>query len=179
MGLEVDGKRVVMNHYGPRKSDGLKLGGQTGVFNTKFAEWVFDFNDLPSPDADNDMQYIIPAGSLILGATWKNITAGVTGTVTYSSGLNAADNSAPGTDDPDGIFTTSQTTDALRKKAAGTVVSGFHSTAGIGSPAAQIGTTLAVDSTLEVTAGDTTATAGRFQVIIEYQSPSADGVGSK
>ena len=173
MGLEVDGKRGVMNHYGPRKSSAPCVGGQTGVFSTKFAEWVYDFDDYPTPDADNDMQHIIPAGSIVTRATWKVVTQGAGGTVTQEIGLNAADNSAPGTDDPNGLFTTSNVTDAARKLAPTAVGSGLV------AGGAQVSTALAVDSTLEVTASAATATAGRYQVIVEYQVPSGDGVGSK
>ena len=170
MGLEVDGKRGVMNHYGPRKSSAPVVGGQTGVFNTKFAEWVFDHDDLPTPTSDNDMQYIIPAGSLIIGATWQNITAGAGGSGAYTVGLNGTNNE---TVDADGLFKATQTTSAVRTAAPTAVASGLKGTDG-----AQLGTTLGRDSKLAV-AGGASSTAGRYQVIVEYQPPSGDGVGSK
>lgn len=169
MGLEVDGKRGVMNHYGPRKSSAPVVGGQTGVFNTKFAEWVFDHDDLPTPTSDNDMQYIIPAGSLIIGATWQNITAGAGGSGAYTVGLNGTNNE---TVDADGVFTAAQIDNTLRGKAATAIGSGIK---GAG---AQIGTVVGVDSKVAV-AGGASSTAGRFKVVIEYQPNAADGVGSK
>jgi len=172
MGLEVDGKRGVMNHYGPRKSGAPSVGGQTGVFNTKFAEWVFDFDDAPTPDGDNDMQYIIPAGSLIIGATWKVITQGAGDTLTNEIGLNAADNATTGADDPNGLFTTTNLATAILKKAPTVALSGLK------AGGDQVGLIMPVDSTLEVTQTGT-ATAGRYQVIVEYQPLSSDGVGSK
>ena len=172
MGLEVDGKRAVMNHYGPRKSSAPSVGGQTGVFNTKHAEWVYDFDDAPSPDADNDMQYIIPAGSLIIGATWSVITQGAGDTLTNEIGLNAADNATTGADDPNGLFTTTNLATGVLKFAP-TVLGSSLKAAGD-----QVGKVVPVDSTLEVTQTGT-ATAGRYRVIVEYQPKSADGVGSK
>lgn len=172
MGLEVDGKRGVMNHYGPRKSSAPCVGGQTGVFNTKFAEWVYDFDDAPSPDANNDMQYIIPAGSLIIGATWSVITQGAGDTLTNEIGLNAADNATTGADDPNGLFNTTDLATGVLKLAPNVVGSSLKATR------AQVGLVVPVDSTLEVTQTGT-ATAGRYRVIVEYQPQSADGVGSK
>lgn len=172
MGLEVDGKRGVMNHYGPRKSSAPVVGGQTGVFNTKFAEWVYDFDDAPSPDANNDMQYIIPAGSLIIGATWSVITQGAGDTLTNEIGLNAADNATTGADDPNGLFNTTDLATGVLKLAPNVVGSSLKATR------AQVGLVVPVDSTLEVTQTGT-ATAGRYRVIVEYQPQSADGVGSK
>ena len=161
-----------MNHYGPRKSGAPSVGGQTGVFNTKFAEWVYDFDDAPTPDGDNDMQYIIPAGSLIIGATWSVITQGAGDTLTNEIGLNAADNATTGADDNDGLFNTTDLATGVLKLAPTALGSSLKATR------AKVGLVMTVDSTLEVTQTGT-ATAGRYRVIVEYQPKSADGVGSK
>jgi hypothetical protein len=171
MAFERDVVRLVQQHYGPRKSTAPSVGGQTGVFNTKFAEWVYDFDDYPTPDANNDMQFVIPAGSLILGATWKVVVQGVGGTVTQKIGLNPTDNSTP--IDDDGLFTTSNIADGVRTLAPTAAGSSLVSAGG------QIGSVLTADCTLDVVASAATATAGRYQVIVEYQPHSADGVGSK
>ena len=156
MGIELDGKRGVMNHYGPRKSGAPNVGGQTGVFNTKFAEWVFDHDDLPTPLGTNDMQYIIPTGSLIVGATWKNITAGLGGSGTYAVGLNGTNNE---TVDVNGLFEVGEITDAVRKAAPTAVASGFFT----------IG---AADGELKVTQSVDDLTAGQARVLVEYITAS-------
>ena len=158
-----------MNHYGPRKSGAPNVGGLTGVNTYKFAEWVFDHDDLPTPASTNNMQLIIPAGALIVRAHWSNITAGTGGSAAYSGGLQQAD----GTEiDNDGLFTVSNVDNTLRQKSATTAGSAVAGTGAL------IGTVIANDAKL-VVAGGASSTAGRFKILLEYLPNPADGVGSK
>ena len=79
MTMELDSKRNVLVHYGVRTTD-KKYGGETCDESVHWAEWVFDYSDLPTYGASN-LQYSIPANARILSAKLEIIT-GFTSTST-------------------------------------------------------------------------------------------------
>lgn len=73
MGFELDSKRGVMQHYGVRTTD-KKFGGNVCDEIVQFAEWTFDYDDLPAGGTSN-LQMSIPANARILSARMEIITA--------------------------------------------------------------------------------------------------------
>ena len=160
MGFELDSKRGVLNHYGPRTTD-QKFGGEICDEVIKTVQWTFDYNDLPT-GATNKLGYSIPANSTILMAKLQIIDA-FTSTSTTTDllvGLEQAD----GTDiDLDGLITAAQATQTTIA-VANSIIDGAS-----GTPAALIGTTIGTAAgELIVTSSAADLTAGKARLIVQY-----------
>lgn len=73
MGLEQNAKRLTVTSYGPRKTI-TKMGGVNDNNWRRIATWTFNYDDLPAPGTYN-LQHVIPAGSSIISAKLRIITA--------------------------------------------------------------------------------------------------------
>lgn len=157
MSFELDSKRGVYNHYGPRVTE-QKFGGAVSSDTIiRKAQWDFDYNSLPAGGTSN-LQHKIPANATIVSARLIIDTA-FTSTSTLTDltvGLEQSD----GTDiDLDGLLTAvnaSETTIAV----AGAVLTGTGALVGktIGAAAGEL---VVTPSTADLLTG-----AGR--VIVEY-----------
>jgi len=135
-------------YYGPRTVDqgvGSVIGNTSAV---EIAKYEFDYNNLPTADANDEVVLTIPAGAVIKSCD-VNVTTAVTGATDYTVGGSEADGSNP---DVDGFL-------AIGDSAL---------TAGISSgTGAYIGTELQYDTQLTFTFTGT-ATAGVFEIRVEY-----------
>lgn len=166
MTYEADSKRLVLNHYGARKTN-LKYGGASleGVGRKFVARWRFNYDDLPA-GATNNLGLSIPANSTIVSAKLNIITA-FTSTSTTTDllvGLEQAD----GTDiDLDGLITAAQATQTTIA-VANSIIDGAS-----GTPAALIGLTIgAAAGELSVTSSAADLLTGRAELIVEYLLPA-------
>lgn len=68
MGIEIDAKRGVANHYGVRSTTG-QYGSQQSTKQgiVKSAFWDFTYNTLPN-GGTNNLQFVIPANAIIVSA---------------------------------------------------------------------------------------------------------------
>jgi hypothetical protein len=67
MTYEIDAKRGVANHYGPRSTDAAKGGQTQSVGQVKQAAWTFTWDNLPAAGASN-LEFVLPAGASIVSA---------------------------------------------------------------------------------------------------------------
>lgn len=165
MTFETDTIRGVVDHYGVRETD-QKFGGRVSWNDLKkTAIWTFDYDDLPDAHAHN-LDQVIPAGSTILSAKMRIVTAftSTSATTDLTVGLQESD----GTEiDNDGLITAAQATQTTIGT-AGNIIDGSSGTAGallnvsIGSANGELVVTPSVDD----------LTAGRAEVIVEYLIPS-------
>lgn len=166
MGYEADAKRLVLNHYGPRRTN-QKFGGVSLDVEGKrnIARWRFSYDDLPA-GATNNLGLSIPANSTILSAKLHIITAftSTSTTTDLTLGLEQAD----GTDiDLDGFITAAQATETTIA-VAGSIIDGAS-----GTPASLIGfTTGAAAGELVVTPSAADLLTGRAELIVEYFLPT-------
>ena len=166
MGYETMLKRLVVNHYGPRKTN-QKFGGRSldGEGRKQIARWVFNYNDLPDA-ATHNMDLMIPANSTILECTLNIITAftSTSTTTDLTIGLQKADGNEI---DDDGLITAAQATQTTIA-VANSVIKGSS-----GTPAGLIGLSIgAVDGELVVTPTVADLLTGRAEVIVEYLLPA-------
>lgn len=158
MGFEIDAKRGVANHYGPRDTNG-KFGGQQSTCNgiVKSAIWDFDYNDLPNYGS-NGLQFVIPANATIVSAKlYVDVAFTSTSTTTdLDVGLYTSAGSAI---DADGLITASEATQTAIGT-AGNVVTGAGALVGksIGASAGE----------LVVTPSVADLTAGKGRIVVEY-----------
>lgn len=158
MGFEIDSKRGVSAHYGPRSQNG-KFGGQQNyeVGVVKSAIWDFVYSDLPSYGS-NGLQFSIPAGASILSAILVVDVAftSTSGTTDLDVGLYT---SAGVEIDANGLITATEATQTAIGT-AGNVVTGAG---------ALIGKTIgATAGELKVTPTVADLTAGKGRIIVEF-----------
>lgn len=156
MGFELDSKRGVFNHYGVRTTD-MKFGANVDDEVIQFAEWVFNYNDLPTYGASN-LQFSIPANARILSARMEIITA-FTSTSTTTDLDVGLYTSAGVAIDADGLITVAQATQTAIAVVGGVIV----------------GAGALINNTIGATAGELVVTpnvadllTGRGRVIVEY-----------
>lgn len=165
MSLETQSIRGVTKNFGTRETQG-KYGARTyGEGYIKTSIWTFDYDDLPAGGATNQ-EHVIPAGSTIVSAKLRIVTAftSTSTTTDLTVGLEQSD----GTDiDLDGLITAAQATQTTIGT-AGNLIDGSSGTAG-----ALINTTIgSADGELVVTPSVDDLTAGRAEMIVEYLIPS-------
>ena len=160
MGIEVDAKRGVSQHYGVRETTGKYGGEYTTKTSVKTVEYEFSYDDLPG-EGTTHLEYSIPANARILSAKFIVDAAwtSTSGTTDLTVGLNDKDGNAI---DADGLLTAVNLADGGIEDAAdvGSVIDGTGALVGasIGATAGELVVAPNVD--------DLTAGAGR--VIVEY-----------
>ncbi len=162
MTLEKDGIRNVNKNYGTRETNG-KYGGVTdGDAFIKTAVWDFAYNDLPDAGA-TDQEHIIPAGSTIVSAHLRIITAftSTSTTTDLDVGLQRADGTQI---DDNGLITATEATQTTIA-VAGAYIAGAGALIGKISDATYNGE-------LVVTPTVNDLTAGRGQVVVKYIPPA-------
>jgi hypothetical protein len=163
MGFAKDTLRGVNTHYGVRTTDS-KFGGRVSDDIIKFAQWTFDFNDLPTYGTTN-MEMAIPANSRILSAKLEIIT-GFTSTSTTTDLDIGLYTSAGVAIDANGLITAAQATQTTIAT-AGNIIDGAS-----GTPGALINATIgATAGELVVTPTVADLLTGRGRVIVEYMAP--------
>lgn len=161
--LELQRFRNVVQHYGPRERR-EDMGGRVPQDIVKVARWEFNWNQLPSPGTNN-LQQVIPAGSTILSAKFRVISAftSTSTTTDLTVGLQQADGTQI---DNDGLLTAAhltQTTIAV----VGAVYDGSSGTA-----AALINRTIGANpGELVVAPSVNDLLSGRGEVFVEYLVP--------
>lgn len=148
---------LAASHYGPRSIEDTLPSGYVQQQGDKVQIVPFTFDSLPVANANDDAILIIPALSYIVSATLTVIVAGAAGT-SYEIGLNGADGS---TVDDNGLFNTTELAVA-NLTPAGEVI--------VGAAGAQLGTSVAVDTVVEVAATGT-FTAGEYVLEVVYRTP--------
>lgn len=143
-------------HFGPRGLDQKFGAAQSRVGPDTYLEYIFDYNDVPQPGA-NELILSIPQYAHILEAS-----------VYALEGANAAATLSVGLSDVDGANTI-----ALASAAAGDLVNKGDAVVGSG---AGVGDTIPALKQVDV---DTTATEGVFKVVIKYRSLEEDASGVK
>jgi hypothetical protein len=157
MGYEVDAKRGVANHYGPRTTNG-KFGGQENSDGiVKSALWDFDYNDLPTYGSNN-LQFQIPANATVVSAKLYVDVAftSTSGTTDLNVGLYTGAGVAI---DADGLISAAEATQTAIGT-AGNLVTGAGALVGksIGAAAGEL--------VVAPTVAD--LTAGKGRVVVEY-----------
>ena len=157
MGYESNTGLGVLNHYGPRETNGKYGSASPGTGIVKRAQWEFSYDDLPDAATDG-LGFVIPAGASIVSATMyiDQAWTSTSGTTDLVVGLQEAD----GTEiDNNGLFDgTDATQTAIGTE--GNVVTGVGALVG-----AAIG---AANGELVVAGSDTDLTAGKARVVVEY-----------
>lgn len=159
MTIEIQKIRNVAKNYGVRITN-LEYGAESpreALFHT--AVWTMDYNNLPTPGLSN-LQQIIPAGSTIVRALLRVVTAFVGGT-SYTIGLAQADGTPISAT---GLFTAANLPLASLTP-AGKLITGTGALVGTVSHA-----TLNGDLVVAATG---TFTAGRAEIIVDYMTPAA------
>lgn len=158
MGIEIDAKRGVANHYGVRTTTG-KYGGQESTCKgiVKSAIWDFDYNTLPAAGTNN-LQYVIPANATIVSAKLVVDTA-FTSTSTTTDLVIGLYTGAGVAIDADGLIAAAQATQTAIGT-AGNVVTGAGDLVGktIGADAGELVVAGTVDDLL----------TGSGRIIVEY-----------
>lgn len=157
MTFSVDAKRNVVTNYGPRTTNSALGGKVDSRDNIHKAEWIFNYDNLPTYGATN-IQLSIPAYAKILRSYFEVITA-FTSTSTTTDLDVGLYTSAGVAIDADGLHTAAQLTQtAIATRGL------FYLGAG-----ALIGTSIgATAGELVVTPNVADLTAGRGRVIVEY-----------
>lgn len=119
MTFELDSKRGVLQHYGPRVVD-QKFGGDVDDDIIKTAVWSFDYNDLPTFGTSN-LQKVIPANARILSAKLEVIT-GFTSTSTTTDLDVGLYTSAGVAIDANGLITATEATQTTIATAGNVIV---------------------------------------------------------
>ena len=159
MAIEIQKIRNVAKNYGVRVTN-LELGANTpseALIHT--AVWTMDYNNLPTPGLNN-LQQIIPAGSTIVRALLRVVTAFAGGT-SYTVGLAQGDGTPISAT---GLFTAANLPLASLTP-AGKLVTGTGALVGTVSHATLNGEL--------VVAATGTFTAGRAEIIVDYLTPAA------
>lgn len=151
MGIETAGTRGVAVHYGPRSTVGKygRVGVESGVVKT--AEWVYDYDDLPTTAVYN-LEKTLPAYAKVRRIYTEILTTVTLGGdrtgITVQCVIGDVDSSA-------------DAAPALVRGA--TIDQQVISAADVGSAAAELVVTTAA------TGGSTgDLTAGKFRTIVEY-----------
>jgi len=157
MGYESNTGLGVLNHYGPRETNGKYGAASKGTGIVKRAQWDFSYDDLPDAASDN-LGFVIPAGASIVSATLyvDQAWTSTSGTTDLLVGLQQAD----GTEiDNDGLFDgTESTQTAIGTE--GNVVTGAG---------ALVGASVGANNGEVVVAGSVDdLTAGKARLVVEY-----------
>ncbi len=159
MTIEIQKIRNVAKNYGVRVTN-LEYGAEShSTASIHTAVWTMDYNNLPAPGVNN-LQQVIPAGSTIVRALLRVVTAFAGGT-SYTVGLAQADGTPISAT---GLFTAANLPLASLTP-AGKLVTGTGALVGAVSSAT-------LDGELVVAASGT-FTAGRAEIIVEYLTPAA------
>jgi hypothetical protein len=157
MGIEVDAKRGVSQHYGVRETNGKYGAASKGTGIVKRAQYDFSYDDLPDAATDG-LGHVFPAGAIIKSAVMyvDQAWTSTSGTTDLLVGLQQAD----GTEiDNDGLFDgTEATQTAIGTE--GNVVDGAGALVGktVGANAGELVVAGSVDD----------LTAGKARVVVEY-----------
>ena len=160
MGLEQNAKRLTVTSYGPRKTI-TKMGGVNDTNWRRIATWTFNYDDLPAPGTYN-LQHVIPAGSSIISAKLRIITAftSTSTTTDLTIGLQQADGTVI---DNSGLVSATDATQTTIGT-AGNVITGSGTLVG-----KTIG---AANGELVVAPTVADLLTGRAEVIVEYFLPA-------
>jgi hypothetical protein len=157
MGYESNTGLGVLNHYGPRETNGKYGAASKGTGIVKRAQWDFSYDDLPDAATDG-LGFVIPAGASIVSATMyiDQAWTSTSGTTDLVVGLQEADGSEI---DDNGLFDGSDATQTAIGT-EGNVVTGVGALVG-----AAIG---AANGELVVAGSADDLTAGKARVVVEY-----------
>ncbi len=147
---------MAASHYGPRAFETRLPAEYVQSQGDKVQQIFFAFDDLPQALDADDSILTIPANSFIVAASLTVLVAAAGGT-DYIIGLNQTDGT---TVDDDGLFTAVELAVA-NLTPAGEVI--------LGAAGAQLATTVAVDTVVEVAANGT-FTAGEFLLEVTYRT---------
>lgn len=157
MGIEIDAKRGVANHYGVRTTTGQYGAQENSDGVIKSAIWDFTYNTLPTPGTNN-LQFVIPANATVVSARLI-VDTPFTSTSTTTDLTVGLQTSAGVEIDNDGLITAANATQTTIAVDGGVVTgSGALVGKGIGATAGE----------LVVAGTDTDLTAGAGRVIVEY-----------
>jgi hypothetical protein len=148
-------------HFGPRGLDAKRGEAVSRIGSVTELEYVFDWNDVPTFSATNEMLAAIPSGSIIERVVLVAIGAATSAASTDTFVVNAV--RKDGTGGTVLLSTTRASLDALNKTVVG---------AGAGLNASLAGVT-------QIQVVPTAYTGGKFKLNVEYRAPSADVAGVK
>lgn len=148
-------------HYGARGQDAKRGMATSRVGQVTELEYVFDWNDLPTFSATNEMVFSIPSGAIIERVVLVALSAANSAASTDVAAVNAV--RKDGTGSTSLLSTTRASLDAVNKTVVGAGAGLNASLAGV----TQIQVTLA------------SYTAGKFKLNVEYRAPAADAAGVK
>jgi len=157
MGYESNTGLGVLNHYGPRETNGKYGAASKGTGIVKRAQWEFSYDDLPDAATDG-LGFVIPAGASIVSATLY-VDAAFTSTSTTTD-LTVGLQQANGTEiDNDGLIEADEATQTAIGT-EGNVVTGAGALIGksIGANNGELVVTPSVDD----------LTAGKARIVVEY-----------
>lgn len=169
MGFESNTGLEVLNHYGPRTTEG-KFGGQTGEAVVKHVVYDISYEDLNSTTAApfTGLDHIIPAGSVFLSCQYVVDTAIVGPTaITCGTYTFNTDTKAVTAHDADGLMTAAvgvvTALDANGDRVLGT---GALLSTGTGA-----GFAMTAPVVIRILPTVAVATAGKMRVYISYLAP--------
>ena len=157
MGYESNTGLGVLNHYGPRETNGKYGAASKGTGIVKRAQWDFSYDDLPDAATDG-LGFVIPAGASIVSAVLY-VDQAFTSTSTTTDlvvGLQQAD----GTEiDNDGLVEADEATQTAIAT-EGNVVNGAGALIGksVGANAGELVVTPTADDLL----------TGKARIVVEY-----------
>lgn len=157
MGYESNTGLGVLNHYGPRETNGKYGAASKGTGIVKRAQWEFSYDDLPDAATDG-LGFVIPAGASIVSAVLY-VDAAFTSTSTTTD-LTVGLQQANGTEiDNDGLIEADEATQTAIGT-EGNVVTGAGALIGksIGANNGELVVTPSVDD----------LTAGKARIVVEY-----------
>lgn len=157
MGIELDPKRGVANHYGVRTTTGQYGAQQNSDGVVKSAIWDFTYNTLPAAGTNN-LQFVIPANATIVSAKLV-VDEAFTSTSTTTDLVVGLYTSAGVAIDADGLISAAEATQTAIGT-AGNVVTGAGALVGksVGADAGELVVAPNVDDLL----------TGAGRVIVEF-----------
>ena len=160
MGLEQNAKRLTVTSYGPRKTI-TKISGVNDNNWRRIATWTFNYDDLPAPGTYN-LQHVIPAGSSIISAKLRIITAFTSTSTTTDLTINLQQADGTVIDNSGLVSATDATQTTIGT--AGNVITGTGTLVG-----KTIG---AANGELVVAPTVADLLTGRAEVVVEYFLPA-------
>jgi len=157
MGYESNTGLGVLNHYGPRETNGKYGAASKGTGIVKRAQWEFSYDDLPDAATDG-LGFVVPAGASIVSAVLY-VDQAFTSTSTTTD-LTVGLQQANGTEiDNDGLIEADEATQTAIGT-EGNVVTGAGALIGksIGANNGELVVTPSVDD----------LTAGKARIVVEY-----------
>lgn len=157
MGYESNTGLGVLNHYGPRETNGKYGAASKGTGIVKRAQWDFSYDDLPDAATDG-LGFVIPAGASIVSAVLY-VDQAFTSTSTTTD-LTVGLQQANGTEiDNDGLIEADEATQTAIGT-EGNVVTGAGALIGksVGANNGELVVTPTVDD----------LTAGKARIVVEY-----------